>query len=227
MFEQIKTVLTEFSWASTLIRLLLSAVLGGIIGYERGKHGRAAGFRTHIILCVGSALTALCGIHFAQALGLDVDATRIASSVVSGIGFLGAGAIILKNKVTITGLTTAAGMWTTAAIGIAAGAGFYSGAVIATVILYCATTFFTMFEKSRKAIATFHIEIEDAHNVNRVVGEIRNTLDNIIDLQIQEPKASVEGAVALLVTTDNSKKKAESLLPSVKDIPGVLFVIIQ
>lgn len=227
MLKELTAVLGEFSWISTLIRLFLSAFLGGIIGYERGKHGRAAGFRTHIILCVGSALTSLCGIHFAQTLMLDVDATRIASSVISGIGFLGAGAIILKNNVTITGLTTAAGMWTTAAIGVACGAGFYSGAIIATVILYCATTFFTMFEKSRKAIANFHIEIEDSHNVNKIVSEIKQTLDNIIDIQIQESKTNIDSAVALIVTTDNSKKKAEDLLPEITKIDGILFALIQ
>ena len=91
-------------------RLLLATFLGGVIGFERGKHGRAAGFRTHIILCAGSALTALIGIYCYTVLGFNSDPMRTAGQVVSGIGFLGAGAIILKNETTITGLTTAAGM---------------------------------------------------------------------------------------------------------------------
>ena len=77
-----------------VFRLLLSTVLGGIIGFERGKHGRAAGFRTHIILCVGAALTSLVGVYCYKELGFESDPMRIAAQVVSGIGFLGAGAIL-------------------------------------------------------------------------------------------------------------------------------------
>lgn len=219
--------LMEFSWFSTTVRLVLSALLGGIIGYERGKHGRAAGFRTHIILCVGSALTSLCGLQFAVTLGVNADATRIAASVVSGIGFLGAGAIILKNKVTITGLTTAAGMWTTANIGIAAGAGFYSGAIVTTVIVYCATRFFTMFEKKRKAITNFYIEIENARKTNMVVEEVQKITDEIIDIQVQDAKSSIPDSVAILVAVDNSRTIADELKDKFMEIENVTFVLAQ
>jgi len=227
MLKDIITFFNEYSWATTIIRILLAAVLGGIIGYERGRHGRAAGFRTHIILCVGSCLSALVGIHCAEALSLDVDPLRIAAQVVSGIGFLGAGAIILKNKVTITGLTTAAGMWTTAVIGIAAGSGFYVGAILATILLYSATTFFTMFEKSRKAIINFYVEIEDARHLNDVVDGIKALNEDVIDIQIQESKANIKDSVALLVTIDNSKKSAEILKDEIRKIDSVIFVLAQ
>lgn len=221
-----KAFFADNLWAAAIIRLLLAALLGGVIGYERGKHGRAAGFRTHIILCVGSALTALVGVYIYGILQAG-DPMRIAAQVISGIGFLGAGAIILKNKVTITGLTTAAGMWTTAVIGIAAGAGFYVGAVLATIILYSATTFFTMFEKSRKAIVNFYVEIEDARNLNDVVDGIRAVTDDIIDIQIQESKANIKDSVALLVTIDNAKKNSEAIKNKIREINSVIFVLAQ
>lgn len=224
--EDIKIFFADNQWAITILRLFLAAILGGVIGYERGKHGRAAGFRTHIILCVGSALTALVGLSIFDITKAG-DPLRIAAQVISGIGFLGAGAIILKNKVTITGLTTAAGMWTTAVIGIAAGAGFYVGAITATVLLYSATTFFTMFEKSRKAIVNFYVEIEDARRLNAVVDGIRDLKEDIIDIQIQESKANIRDSVALLVTIDNRKKTADEIKREILALENVIFVLAQ
>ncbi|MBI3332977.1 MAG: MgtC/SapB family protein [Candidatus Omnitrophica bacterium] len=117
-------------------RLLLAVLFSGLIGLEREVSGRAAGFRTHILVCVGSALMMLTGMHlFAVYHGLtDVDPGRIAAQVVSGIGFLGAGTIIQYHD-SVRGLTTAASLWAAAGIGLAVGSGFYVGAVAATGIV--------------------------------------------------------------------------------------------
>ena len=219
--------LSEVSTLTVIFRLFLSTILGGIIGFERGKHGRAAGFRTHIILCVGAALTSLVGVYCAEELGLTSDPMRIAAQVVSGIGFLGAGAIILKNKTTITGLTTAAGMWTTAVIGIAAGAGFYTGAITGAVLLFCTTTFFTMFEKARKSIINVYVEIADANNTNRVIDELYKKCDGITDIQIHSPKAKINGAVALVVVVDREHSEAQKIVHQMQEIDGVIFAILQ
>ena len=102
-----------------LIRTFLAVIIGGLIGSERARHGRAAGMRTHILVCLGACLTSMISIYAALYLGSTGDLTRISAQVISGIGFLGAGMIILKNNNVITGLTTAAGVWTTSVIGIA------------------------------------------------------------------------------------------------------------
>lgn len=117
-------------------RLLLTAVLAGCIGYERERQGRAAGLRTHILTGVGSCLIMLTGLHMMEAVhgSLVVDPTRMAAQVVSGIGFLGAGAI-LRDRASVRGLTTAASLWAVAGLGLAAGSGFLIGAVAATVIV--------------------------------------------------------------------------------------------
>lgn len=225
-----QNIIAYFSTLSTgtvILRLFLSTLLGGIIGFERGKHGRAAGFRTHIILCVGATLTSLVGAYCFEVLDYTSDPMRIAAQVVSGIGFLGAGAIILKNKTTITGLTTAAGMWTTAVIGIATGAGFYAGAITGTVLLFCTTTFFTMFEKSRKSIINVYIEINDAHRTNEVISHITEICDNISDIQIQSPKSNISGAVAMMVVIDKEHSHAEYLISEFKKIDGVIFALPQ
>jgi putative Mg2+ transporter-C (MgtC) family protein len=126
-------------WDDNLFRLVLAAVLGGAIGFEREYREREAGLRTHLLVCVGSALFTIIsayGFHDFLTSGDQVvrtDPTRIAAQVVTGIGFLGAGAII-RQGLSIRGLTTAATLWVAAAIGMAAGAGYYPGAIIGTVI---------------------------------------------------------------------------------------------
>ena len=126
-------------WDDNLFRLGLAAVLGGAIGFERELREREAGLRTHLLVCVGSALFTIIsayGFHDFLTSGDQVirtDPTRIAAQIVTGIGFLGAGAII-RQGLSIRGLTTAATLWVAAAIGMAAGAGYYPGAIIGTVI---------------------------------------------------------------------------------------------
>ena len=116
-----------------LQRLLLSGALAGIIGYERERHGRAAGFRTHILVGLGSSLIMLTSLYLMDVLHgqAEFDPTRMAAQVVSGIGFLGAGTI-LRFGTSVRGLTTAASLWVASGIGLAAGAGFYMGAAAAT-----------------------------------------------------------------------------------------------
>lgn len=123
------------TFASTL-PLALAVLLGGLIGLERELHGHPAGLRTHILVCVGSTLITLVSVHIGDAVNSKSDPARLAAQIVSGIGFLGAGAI-LREGATIRGLTTAASVWTTAGIGIALGAGPFYGelAVVTTAIV--------------------------------------------------------------------------------------------
>lgn len=129
------------STAEILLRLLLAMVLGGVIGYDRERKSSTAGLRTHMLVCVGSSLAMIVSAFgFVDVLGhpdVVLDPSRIAAQVVSGIGFLGAGAIlILRREEVVRGLTTAAGLWTVAAIGLAAGAGLYVAALLATGIAW-------------------------------------------------------------------------------------------
>ena len=133
------STIPSLGWDDNLARLSLAAVLGGAIGFERELRDREAGLRTHLLVCLGSALfTIVSAYGFREFLTsgdqvVRADPTRIAAQIVTGIGFLGAGAII-RQGLTVRGLTTAATLWVSAAIGIAAGAGYYSGAVLGTVV---------------------------------------------------------------------------------------------
>jgi putative Mg2+ transporter-C (MgtC) family protein len=119
-----------------VFRLLLSVLFSGLIGLEREVYGRAAGLRTHILVCVGATLIMLTAIHlYEQFRGLvEVDPGRVAAQVVSGIGFLGAGTII-QFRGSVRGLTTAASLWAAAGMGLAIGSGFYMGAIATTAIV--------------------------------------------------------------------------------------------
>ncbi|WP_018758653.1 MgtC/SapB family protein [Paenibacillus terrigena] len=118
-----------------MIRLLLAMLLGGLVGFEREHNNHAAGLRTHILVCLGSTLIMLLSIYgFAEFVTLNRDPARLAASVITGIGFLGAGTILFTGK-SITGLTTAASLWVVASIGLAIGAGFYFAAVAATILV--------------------------------------------------------------------------------------------
>nr|WP_205665696.1 MgtC/SapB family protein [Anoxybacter fermentans] len=128
------------------IRLIIAALLGGLIGWERELHDRPAGFRTHILVSIGSALIMIVSIGMYYSFEISgADPGRIAAQVVSGIGFLGAGTII-REGVNVKGLTTAASLWTAAGIGLAAGAGFYFSAFITTGLVFIVLMFLTKIE---------------------------------------------------------------------------------
>jgi putative Mg2+ transporter-C (MgtC) family protein len=127
--------------ASTVLRLAVAALLGGVIGIERQHHGRSAGFRTHLLVSLGAALVMAVSLQFAEVFGsaadmpqVQVDPARVAYGVMGGVGFLGAGAILLRGH-GVQGLTTAASLWCTAAVGLAAGFGMYVPALFATLLV--------------------------------------------------------------------------------------------
>ena len=143
MLQLASSNLPTLNWDESLLRLALAAVLGGLIGVERELREREAGLRTHLLVALGSALFTIVGAYGFHAF-LDsgesvvrADPTRIAAQIVTGIGFLGAGAII-RQGLSVRGLTTAATLWVVAAVGLASGAGYYSAAVITTALVLVA-----------------------------------------------------------------------------------------
>lgn len=125
--------LRDFNLVTILIRLLLAMLFGGLIGVERESKRRPAGFRTHILICVGSALTTLTSQYLYLELHMYTDLARLGAQVVAGMGFIGAGTIIITKRKDVKGLTTAAGLWTTAIIGLSLGAGYYEGGIAGTI----------------------------------------------------------------------------------------------
>lgn len=182
-----------------LIRSLAAVLVGTLIGSERARHGRAAGMRTHILVCLGACTTSMTSVFVAQAAGIDGDVFRIPAQVISGIGFLGAGMIILKNNSMIAGLTTAAGVWTTGTIGVALGYGFYVGAAVVTLLFLAATILFAKIERKRKTTEAVYLEVDDLYKVNAVITALRQQLPTDFSCQIIAPKSEKDGNVGLSI----------------------------
>ena len=189
----------RFGLATVILRLCVAACVGGLIGSERGKHGRPAGLRTHILICIGAAMTSLTSMYLSEALGYTSDVARISAQVISGIGFLGAGTIMIRNSSIITGLTTAAGMWATAAIGIALGYGFYSGAIVATVICIFSVTILSRLERKRKSTLNIYIELTNIADTEPVIDIICKFENVIASYDIVPPKSGIQGNIGVTV----------------------------
>ena len=220
MFDYLK----EFNMVSVLLRLFLAVIVGGIIGFERGRHGSAAGFRTHILVCVGATMTSLCSLYASLSLQLPGDIFRLSAQVISGIGFLGAGIILVRNNSTVAGLTTAAGMWVTATIGLALGYGFYSGALIGTVICVSTTTLLTRLERKTKQSIHFYAEIQSSGNVQRVLDEVESILEKDMILEVIPAKSGILGNVGINVTT-TPRHSSESIRDSLLKIESISYVV--
>lgn len=167
--ENILKIITNVTLLGVIIRLILALVLGSIIGIERSRHGRAAGMRTHSLVCLGAVLTVVVGIYAADIAGYNTDPLRICAQVISGIGFLGAGTILLKGHFEITGLTTAAGLWATAAVGLTIGIGYYAVAIIAAMLIFAVNALLTKTEEKilqKQKIGYIYSEINDVNKVN-------------------------------------------------------------
>lgn len=223
--DKIFEILNDFNYATISLRLILSIFAGGIIGSERGKHGSAAGLRTHILVCIGSAMTSLTGYYVYSSLGISGDVLRLAAQVVSGIGFLGAGMIIVKNNNLVIGLTTAAGMWATASIGIALGYGFYSGALIATIACVFTAAFLTRLERKRKRASHIYLEIDLTFNLREIIAEIHNNIDPEALIETVSPKSNVQNSIGLYITVSNLI--SANKLQLIDEIEGVRFSIVE
>lgn len=215
----------ELSWISVVLRMFLAVLVGGIIGNERGRSGSPAGLRTHILVCVGSAMTALISVFIAKNGGFD-DIARIPAQVISGIGFLGAGMIIVKKNNVITGLTTAAGMWATATIGIAIGYGFYLGALVATVACIFTAAFLTRLERRTKKSIHIYAEIREAEKAGAITDEIRVLLGKEALIEVSSPRSGTSGNVGLYITV-STQTAAPNCREYIEKIDGIFFAILQ
>ena len=220
--------LREFSLLSVMVRIVLAVVLGAVIGFERERHGRAAGLRTHVLVCLGAAIATLIGHYNFAVLGFTADPMRIGAQVVSGIGFLGAGTILSKGRFQITGLTTAAGLWTAAAIGLAVGIGFYECALLATLFVILAMTLFAHFDshiikKNRKL--RVYVELNDVNRVREMI-DLFKAGYGALDAQVTPPRSSVSGNVGIEVSiTTPDDITHQQVLEGLNEMDYVVFAI--
>ena len=194
-YNQLLEYLRDLNTVTMMIRVLLAAIAGGIVGLEREVHGRAAGLRTHMLVALGAALSALIGCYLSvemAEMGINSDAQRTGAQVMSGIGFLGAGTILVKKANSrITGLTTAAGLWATAAIGLAVGYGLYEPAFVTVIVVVLAFTVVSHLETrvNRKRQRMFvYLEIDSVDSV-REMTELLTSEFGAVSLQVTPPRS--------------------------------------
>lgn len=205
-------LLYSFNEMSIVIRLVLAAFCGGIIGIERERKRRAAGFRTHILICIGAALTTLVGQYLLllEPINPEIfksDPLRIGAQVIAGMGFIGAGAIIVTRRRQVKGLTTAAGLWTTAIIGLAAGAGCYLEVVSCTFIILIAETVFGKLEYfllSSSRVKNIYVDFEDKNQIYTINESFNRTGIKVLDAEIN--KSHEDSRISVIFTIQFPKK---------------------
>lgn len=215
---------------ATFVRAMLALAVGGFIGMERGRQGRAAGMRTHILVCLGSALASLGGIFANEYLGYGGDPLRVAAQVISGIGFLGVGTILIKGRFQITGLTTSAGLWTVAVIGLAIGMGFYEGAVAFFLCVVLATTLLHRLEykiRRKHTIIGVYIELSSVNHVRKIINILENEYKGK-DIQITKSRSGTKDSVGvefLLIPKEMNGKSVAEIYAELEQHEEVLYAI--
>lgn len=219
----------EFNAVTVLVRIFLACLAGGILGAERGKHGRVAGMRTHILVCVGAALTILIGLFVVGELGVGQDATRIAAQTISGIGFLGVGTIMVRGKSQVVGLTTAAGLWAASAIGLSFGAGFYEGGLLGTMVAILVNMLLPKIEyryKLSRVSYVFYVEIASVYDVQTFVDHLEKTYP-IQEVEITKPNSghSSHVGVNIIVFARQTQLSEEEILEGLSALKETVFAI--
>ncbi|MBQ2249102.1 MAG: MgtC/SapB family protein [Clostridia bacterium] len=227
--QEMADYLHEANAITVMIRILLAAVAGGLVGIEREIHGRAAGLRTHMLVALGAALSALIGVCLSAQmaeLGVASDVQRTGAQVMSGIGFLGAGTILVKKGNShISGLTTAAGLWATAAIGLAVGYGLYMAAFCSVLLVILAFTLVSQleFRLMRKRQRVFvYLELDSIEAVKDVILVLREQCAGK-EIQVTSPRSGATGHVGLeaLIRIPSSG----SILEKINDLQKVNHVV--
>ena len=229
--SKISELFYNFNEVSIVARLVLAAICGGLIGVERERKRRAAGFRTHILTAMGAAMTTLIGQYLLtlEASGAEnfiADPLRLGAQVISGMGFIGAGAIIVTRRKQVKGLTTAAGLWTTAIIGLAAGAGCYLEVVFSTAIIILAEMFFSKAEyylMSNPRIVNVFVDFVDKSALYKINDRINEQNIEILDVEIT--KSSEDAGISVIFTLKFPRKtEHEDILAEIAHLESVRMV---
>lgn len=219
--------LSELSFGSVLIRLILVILFSGIIGIERAAKRQEAGLRTYILVCLGAATAMLTNQFIFETFNTG-DVGRIAAQVISGIGFLGAGTILITSRNQIKGLTTAAGLWACACLGLALGIGFYTLSIVGFFLIMVTLFFMSPLEKvltKYSNIHRFYIELEARTDLKDLVNYLRSLNLNVRSIERNSAYANSGLSVYTISLRKNNKTKInEEFFESLKKLPYVNFV---
>ena len=208
------------------VRVLLALVCGGLIGIERSGKRRPAGFRTHILICLGATMTTATSQYMYLVMRYPISMSRMGAQVIAGVSFIGAGAIIMTKWRRVRGLTTAAGLWVVAIVGLCCGAGFYEGAAYATFLVLVAEVFFSKLEfrvlRGMREV-TVYTEYARPSCLEEIVTRCHMLGVKIVDLEIT--RKGEDNSCAVLALQSRRGTGREEVLQTLAGIEGVLTVV--
>ena len=216
-------VVTLSIW-DVLARVSVAVLCGGIIGIDRGRKRRPAGFRTYMLVCVGAAMTIILSMYLVAMLTgvwvdevppsvVNTDVSRFGAQVINGIGFLGAGTIIVTGRQQVKGMTTAAGLWASACIGLSIGAGFYQAAIVGCICIIITFVVFSRLESfilARSRNVNFYVEFEHTDDLSAIVEKIKEQGVRIFDIELT--KAKGEAYPNAIFSLQLPKKKSHAFV---------------
>ncbi|MEX0057342.1 MgtC/SapB family protein [Clostridium butyricum] len=208
-YNDFMNYLRELNTVSIIVRLTLATICAGILGHERGKKKRPAGFRTHIVVCIGATMVMVTSQYMTDVLGITTDASRMGAQVISGIGFLGAGTIMVVGRNQVKGLTTAAGLWACACMGLAIGIGFYEGAIITCIYLLAVATFLhrlDLYSRTHSKVLEVYVELQDICGVTNFINMVKSDGTKISNIEVKKNDTMERGMVGLTMTLTLARK---------------------
>ena len=219
----------EMDMLAITARLVLAVICGGLIGLEREVRRRPAGFRTHILICMGSAITILTNLYLYEVMHLYTDISRMGAQVIAGVSFVGAGTIIVTRSRHIKGLTTAAGLWTASIIGLACGAGYAECALFATLMVLLAELVLIRIEYrfvKRRSEVNLYVEYRFPSTVQRLVRILRTEKVPMNDIEVNRiPDADGNFRYSAILTIQMSRQELEhEIIRQFEQTDGVLTV---
>lgn len=227
IFTMIRFSDGNFYFWGAVLRMVLAVICGGIIGIERESKRRPAGFRTHILICLGASMTTLVSQYLVIYMHLFTDLARLGAQVVSGMGFIGAGTIIVTKRRQVKGLTTAAGLFTTAIVGLAAGAGFFEAALITTGLVLVAELLLSRLEyfiMSTSRNLNLYIEYKVNDSLVQMTEYLRLHHVGVSDLQVTKSGAASQNPCAIFSLDLPRKFSHDKLMTALAGIDGVVSV---
>ena len=217
----------EFNMWGAVLRMLFAVICGGLIGIEREHKRRPAGFRTHILICLGASMTTLTSQYIYLQLDMFTDLTRLGARVIAGIGFIGAGTIIVTKRRQVKGLTTAAGLWASAIVGLAVGAGYFEAALIATAMILLVELVLSRFEWFLMSTARdihLYVEYKENNSLELIDEYLRNRGILVSDLHITKSAGNQKLPCAIYSLQLPRKMTHDRVMTALTEIAGVVSV---
>ncbi len=227
VFDKMSILFGGTDFLSVLFKLVLATLLSGCIGLERGARRQNAGFRTYILVCIGACIAMMTDQYIVEYISGTADPARLGAQVITGVGFLGAGTIVLAGR-HVVGLTTAAGLWASACLGLAVGIGYFSAAIIAAVLVLVVLALLPKFEAKvlkESKLRTMHVELQDALTFKDYISTIKEAKIVVKKTTVSKTPPLVSGGISFRIMLERPENMTEEeLMHILNDFEGLYIL---